>query len=110
MRSKEFLILGCKDCCEVSHSPEPLLASGQLNPAPHAQRESTGFMFSQISIICLVRDVGGLCLSWHCVIMFKGCRIPAGPLCSALGCCSEFKVKLREMRDVTPCPQGHSTA
>lgn len=37
--SKEFLILGCKDCCEVSPCPKPLLASGQLNPAPHAQRE-----------------------------------------------------------------------
>lgn len=32
-----------------------------------------------------------------------------GWCCSALGCHFEFKVKFREMRDVTPCPQGHST-
>lgn len=30
--------------------------------------------------------------------------------CSALGSCFEFKVKFREMRDLTPFPQGHSTS
>lgn len=34
----------------------------------------------QISITCLVRDVGGLRLSWSCATMFKDCRIPVGPL------------------------------
>lgn len=71
--------------------------------------------FFQISIICPVKDVGGLCLSWHCVITFKGCRIPAGPLWLTLFCpwlqlWVQSQIQRNERCDSLPTGAQHSVS
>lgn len=59
--NKEFPTLGYKASVVQS-----LLASGQLNPTHLAEKEDRNHAFVTNSIDCLVKDVGGLWLSWWC--------------------------------------------